>query len=316
MTFVYADVVKKLGCRTCAVQNAPLGFGRKQTIASPARTNRQTLVSLLGEPQRDDERDEEDGVHLEPHRDRLPDRREMLNERPRAGHVRVAVDGQLRPAGEQVGDERREREHPHAAAGAPGPHRRHRDEEQDEQRDSEVAAGISTSPLVNLPVIAWAFPRSDPRRLRRVDEVRIVEKNCASTSGAARAPPNRRRRRAGGTAKRRRDRAIREQCVLRELDEPRPHIVEQERREHEADDAMSASVAKSSVESRTAARERRERPVYHHTLTLPSKNRTASRPTTGTRQMNDRLRCETDWLMTYGEKPKRKPATSDAGRCA
>src|SRR5258706_128298 len=28
--------------------------------------------------------------------------------------------------------------------------------------------------------------------------------------------------------------------------------------------------------------------------------------------MQDRLRWETDWLMTYGEKPNRKPATRDA----
>ena len=38
----YAEVRKKLGCRVCDVQNAPLGFGRKQTTASPAPTNRQT----------------------------------------------------------------------------------------------------------------------------------------------------------------------------------------------------------------------------------------------------------------------------------
>src|SRR5579863_10477833 len=78
--------------------------------------------------------------------------------------------------------------------------------------------------------------------------------------------------------------------------------------------ASSATVAKISVEmpnwsTRTSA----SSTVNRLAPRSPSKKRTASSPASGTRKTQERLTCETDWLMTYGEKPNRKPATRDAG---
>src|SRR5581483_152689 len=96
----------------------------------------------LREPQRDEEREKENGVHREPDRDRLAEGGEVLEQRPQTFADLVPVDLHLRPDGHRIRDEGREREEPGAPTGTAARRQRHREYDDDEERDPEVTADL------------------------------------------------------------------------------------------------------------------------------------------------------------------------------
>ncbi len=173
----------------------------------------------LRQPEGDDESDEQDGVHREPDRDRLAECRQVLHQRPHAFPELVPVHRHLRSRRHRVGDKRPEREHPDAAARSAGSRHRHGHDEEDEQRNTEVAAYL-VDPARKAVRDRVAARRPQPRRLRRIDEVREVE----DVPGGVRSH-RRRRALAEGVDEIGRDdharREVGEHRVAGERDEPR-----------------------------------------------------------------------------------------------
>ena len=174
MTFLYAAVVKKPGCRTCAVQNAPLGFGRKHTIAAPARTNRQARKpgsashsATMSAMNRTAYIASRTGI-ASPSAGRCSN----SDHSPFPMRVSVHRDHPVPPPSHRRRGPRARASRPRGGRGRA--HRRHREQKDDEQRDSEVAADLVESAREAARDRGGAR-RPQPRRLRRVEDVREVE---------------------------------------------------------------------------------------------------------------------------------------------